>query len=114
MQAAAEWQAGSATHPESPGFRRGLLFNWDTIRRGGIARFARPDKRWDRARFAQPNTVASPTTKSPGRKSWDTGYEHQPGCRPFPAIRTETDSTHSLERSISAMRQSFRSRFGET
>jgi hypothetical protein len=37
MQAGMEWQTGSAAHPESPGFRRGLLFNWDATFGGGIA-----------------------------------------------------------------------------
>jgi hypothetical protein len=37
MQAGMEWQTGSAARPESPGFRRGLLFNWDATFGGGIA-----------------------------------------------------------------------------
>ena len=31
------WRAGTAARPESPGFRRGLLFNWDATFGGGIA-----------------------------------------------------------------------------
>jgi hypothetical protein len=30
------WWAGSAARPESRGFRRGLLFNWDATFGGGI------------------------------------------------------------------------------
>jgi len=37
MKAGMEWRAGTAARPESPGFRRGLLFNWDATFGGGIA-----------------------------------------------------------------------------
>jgi len=52
-----EWQAGTAARPESPGFRRGLLFDRSTIPRG---------------------RVIPPWNKSPERKRWDTGYEYHP------------------------------------
>jgi len=53
-----EWQAGSAARPESPGFRRGLLFD----------RLATTGGR-----------VIPPWNKSPEWKRWDTGYEYRPG-----------------------------------
>ena len=41
-RAGMEWQAGSAADPESPGFRRGLLFNWDATFGGGLTLATNP------------------------------------------------------------------------
>jgi len=84
--------AGTAARPESPGFRRGLLFD----------RLATTGGR-----------VIPPWNKSPERKRWDTGYEYHPGHHAFkathnPAARKEANRSRLVRPSIVALCLSFR------